>query len=103
MRNINGTIMELDEMYSTYSADQDVALIQQMQKSAMPDAYRAATMEWFKLKLAEMAADKLREHDVVANILSAKVSGILIMGSAHMDGIMTELRKQCLSQTTAPH
>ncbi|MGZ6468716.1 MAG: hypothetical protein ACXWQJ_15560 [Bdellovibrionota bacterium] len=99
MKNINGTIMELDEMYGTYSTDQDATLIQKMQKAPMPDAYRVATMEWFKLKLAEMAADKLREHDVVANILAAKTSGILIMGSAHMDGIMSGLQKQCQSQS----
>jgi len=101
MKNVNGTVMQLDEMYGSYSADQDATLIQQMQSAAMPEAYRAAAMEWFKLKLNEMAADKLREHDVVANILAANTSGILVMGSAHMDGIMTELRKQCLTQTTA--
>jgi hypothetical protein len=101
MKNVNGTIMELDEMYSGYSATQDAALIQQIQSAEMPVAYRAVTIEWFKLKLAEMAADKLRERDVVANILAANASGILIMGSAHMNGIMTELRRQCLIQTTA--
>jgi hypothetical protein len=101
MKNVNGTIMELDEMYDSYSSEQDSALVQQIQNATIPDMYRTATIEWFKLKLAEMAANKLREHDVVANILAANTSGILIMGSAHMYGIMSELRKQCLIHTTA--
>jgi hypothetical protein len=29
--------------------------------------------------------------------LAANASGILIMGSAHMDGIMSQLQKQCAS------
>jgi hypothetical protein len=101
MQNVNGTIMQLDELYGSYSVAQDRALIQQMQNVRMPDRYRAATMEWFRLKLAEMAADKSREQDVVTNILAANASGILIMGSAHISGIMSELRKQCVVQTTA--
>ncbi|MGZ6480213.1 MAG: hypothetical protein ACXWQE_12970, partial [Bdellovibrionales bacterium] len=65
-----------------------------------PAAYKQATIEWVKLKLNEMAADKLREHDVVENILAAKASGILIMGSAHLGGVMTELQRKCLSMST---
>jgi hypothetical protein len=101
IRNINGTGMQLDEMYATYSPEMDAGFLQQMQNAPMPEAYRNATVTWLRLKLAEMAADKRREHDVVENLLAANSSGILIMGSAHMDGIMTELQKRCLSPLTS--
>jgi hypothetical protein len=97
LKNVNGTGLQLDLMYADYSPDQAQGLLAAVQKAPMPEKYRAATLNWVQLKLAEMAADKQREHDVVANLLAANASGILIMGSAHMDGIMSQLQKQCAS------
>lgn len=94
--NLSGTEFQLSLLYDAYSTANDEEILKQVRSAAIPPRHRDATIQWVKLKLAEMAADKMREHDVVENILAAKSSGILIMGAAHLGGIMDRLRAKCL-------
>lgn len=100
LSNVSGTKFQLEMMYSDYSAAMDSAILQKIQAAQMPERYRAATLGWVRLKLAEMAADKQREHDVVENIIATNQSGVLVMGSEHLSGIMDRLQKRCVALRT---
>lgn len=97
MGNISGTDFQLwMQVYPGYVPERDdPKVIGKIEKAAIPEAYRQATMNWIVARLAEMAAMKQREIDVAEGMLATGQSGVLIMGERHMNSVASILKAKC--------
>jgi len=87
---------EFLSVYEVYEPSKYDHLIIEEVKKEFPPKYLHAALEWARAGLAEMVAMKERDRAVSQNMISQNGSGILFIGSMHLDSVANMLKDQCV-------